>query len=93
MGRCQNYGPFLGPLNTRCRVISRNQKRDHNFDNHTYDCILEMWVLVVGVVRRALLGAVMFGSSHISIYGSGPDRDRIGTNVDATNKQQLVYYL
>ena len=21
MGGCQNYGPLLGPLNTRCRII------------------------------------------------------------------------
>ena len=28
---CQNYGPFLGALNIRCR---RDPKKDHNFDNH-----------------------------------------------------------
>ena len=26
MGGCQNYGLFLGPLNTRCRIILRTQK-------------------------------------------------------------------
>ena len=26
LGGCQNYGPLLGPLNTRCRVILRTQK-------------------------------------------------------------------
>ena len=26
MGGCQNYGPFLGTLNTRCRNIIRTQK-------------------------------------------------------------------
>ena len=26
MGGCQNYGPFLGPLNTRCRIICRTLK-------------------------------------------------------------------
>ena len=25
-GGCQNYGPLLGPLNTRCRIILRTQK-------------------------------------------------------------------
>ena len=36
MGGCQNYGPFLGTLNTRCR-IKKNPKRNHNFfDNHPY---------------------------------------------------------
>ena len=26
MGGCQNYGPLLGPVNTRCRIILRTQK-------------------------------------------------------------------
>ena len=26
MGRCQNYGPFLGTLNIRCRIIIWTQK-------------------------------------------------------------------
>ena len=34
MGGCQNYGPFLGTLNIKCRSIIRIPKRDHNFDNH-----------------------------------------------------------
>ena len=25
IGGCQNYGPLLGPLNTRCRIILRTQ--------------------------------------------------------------------
>ena len=25
MGGCQNHGPLLGPLNTRCRIILRTQ--------------------------------------------------------------------
>ena len=37
---CQNYGPLFGPLNTRCRIRLRNQKKtkrgDHNFDIHPY---------------------------------------------------------
>ena len=65
MGGCQNYGPLLGPLNTRCRIILRTQKgtmisqtthvpnsrhiwvavtkdpkKDHNFDNHKGTIIL-----------------------------------------------------
>ena len=35
--KCQNYGPFLGTLNTRCRIIiGTPKKRDQNFDNHPY---------------------------------------------------------
>ena len=31
------YGPFLGTLNNRCRIINnKDPKRDHNFDNHQY---------------------------------------------------------
>ena len=26
MGGCQNYGPLLGPLSTRCRIVSKIQK-------------------------------------------------------------------
>ena len=26
MGSCPNYGPFLGTLNNRCRIILRTQK-------------------------------------------------------------------
>ena len=26
MGGCQNYGPFLGTLNIRCRIIIGTQK-------------------------------------------------------------------
>ena len=36
MGGCQNYGPFLGTLNIRCRIIIGIQKRDDNFDNHPH---------------------------------------------------------
>ena len=35
MGGCQNYGPFLGTLNIRCRIIMGIQK-DHDFDNHPH---------------------------------------------------------
>ena len=34
LGGCQNYGPLLGPLNTRCRIILRTQKKDLDFDKH-----------------------------------------------------------
>ena len=36
MGGCQSYGPFLGTLNIRGRIIIGDPKRDHNFDNHPY---------------------------------------------------------
>ena len=36
MRGCQNYGPFLGALNIRCRIIIGIQKKDHLFDDHPY---------------------------------------------------------
>ena len=35
-GRCQNCGPLLGSSNTWCRIILKDPKRDHHFDNHPY---------------------------------------------------------
>ena len=36
MGGCQNYGPFLGTLNNRGRIIIGIQKGTIIFDNHPY---------------------------------------------------------
>ena len=36
MGGCQNYGPFLGTLNIRCRIRIGTQKGTIIFDNHPY---------------------------------------------------------
>ena len=36
LGGCQNYGPFLGTLNIRGRIIIGTPKRDHNFDTHPF---------------------------------------------------------
>ena len=36
MDACQNHGPLLGPLNSRCRSMLRTPKRDPNVDNHPY---------------------------------------------------------
>ena len=35
MGNCQNYGPFLGPLNW-APYYNRDPKRDHNFDSSPF---------------------------------------------------------
>ena len=34
VGGCQNYGSFLGLLNTRCRLILRTPKKTIIFDNY-----------------------------------------------------------
>ena len=33
-GWLSNYGPYLGTLNIRCRILIGIPKRDHDFDNH-----------------------------------------------------------
>ena len=37
MGGCQNYGPYFGTLNIRCRTIIGTPKREHNLDSHPHD--------------------------------------------------------
>ena len=55
MGGCQNYGPFLGTLNIRCRIILGYPKRDHNFDNHPYEHVrTARWILLGVCVLRFL---------------------------------------
>ena len=39
MGGCQNYGPFLGTQNIRCRIIIRTPKGPITFDNHPYGAL------------------------------------------------------
>ena len=34
MGGCENYGPFWGTLNIRCRNIIRTQKGNPNSNDH-----------------------------------------------------------
>ena len=36
MGDGQNYGPFLGTLNTRCRTRIGTQEGTNDFDNRPY---------------------------------------------------------
>ena len=36
MGSCQNYGPFLGTLNNRFRIMIGTQKGVNHFDNHPH---------------------------------------------------------
>ena len=46
----QNYGPFLGPLNTRCRIILRAQKRTTVLTTiyvvQAQQCCLSTWSLL-----------------------------------------------
>ena len=78
MGGCQNYGPLLGTLNIRCRIIIGIQKakRDHTFDNHPYS------YMDLGAKGRALRlaqdGAIQEANQHSYLTGdSRPEVDRI----------------
>ena len=44
MGGCQNYDPFLGTLNIRCRICNKDPKRDPNIDNHPMDFGIEFGI-------------------------------------------------
>ena len=57
MGGCQNYGPLLGPLNMRCRIILKDPKRDHNFDNFSCKCYLVRLLLEEELFGSTTLGA------------------------------------
>ena len=43
-GGCENFGPLLGSLNTKYRIIPRAPKKDHSFDKHPYvlACTVEL---------------------------------------------------
>ena len=44
MGGCQNYGPFLGTLNNRCRIIIGTQKGTIILTTlHMVDCRVSMF--------------------------------------------------
>ena len=59
MGGCPNYGPFLVPLNTRCR---KDPKRDHDFDNH----------MVVIEIPEMLGGSEKWNPYTLDFHFSGP---------------------
>ena len=76
MGGCPNYGPFLGTLNIRGRIIIGTQKRDHKFDNHPYNFLAPrnyipvstiLGIFIVGRVLGLLSGVLWF----ITVSGAG----------------------
>ena len=67
MGGYQNYGPFVGPLNTRCRIIPRTQKGTTILiATHMYICMY-MYGELPGLIRvpQSALGRLIWniGSS------------------------------
>ena len=59
MGSCQNFGPFLGTLNNRCRIIIGTQKgtiilttTDMPLEHDS--CKIGLWILMSGLGLRSL---------------------------------------
>ena len=46
MGGCQNYGPFLGTRNIRCRL--------NNFDIHPYGGSIGLYKRYIGIVEKKM---------------------------------------
>ena len=62
MGSGENYGPFVGTLNIRCRIILRTQ-------NHLYGG-LETWMFFRrSGVLVGTLGLLGFGPTHEKALG------------------------
>ena len=53
MGGCQNYGPFLGTLNIRCRIIIGTQKG--TIISTTTQMMIEIMRIAVIVVRIRII--------------------------------------
>ena len=67
MGGCQNHGPLLGPLNTKCRIVLRNQKETIILTTAHSDC--------TGLLRGVtdLFSAPCFGRTYAKPWCREPD--------------------
>ena len=65
MGGCQNHGPFLDTLNSRCRIIIGIQKGTINLTT-THMQVSEKWGTVFWV---AIIGIMVCCHVYIYIYG------------------------
>ena len=62
MGGCQNYGPLLGPLNTRCRIILRSQTGTINLTS------TQMWLATLFCEHLPAARPPIFQSYFQSLY-------------------------
>ena len=60
MGGCQNYGPFLGTLNIRCRII---------IGAHKGTIILQPPIFLLGTAIKA---ALVWGNMDQALQALGP---------------------
>ena len=71
MGSCQNYGPLLGPLNTRCRSILRTQKGTIILTTIHIYMLVSLLVWALGFEDSALSGLCCI-SNEVRLYRTGP---------------------
>ena len=62
---CQNYGPFLGTLNNRCRTIIGTPK---HFDNHPPGCSRLSVKISVGLKEGSTRVSVQVVGSNTKTY-------------------------
>ena len=77
MGGCPNYGPLLGPLNTRCRIRLRTRKREQEdaATLHNAVCAPELLPLAeqkteIGVEQGRLAQTTTTASTSTASSGS-----------------------
>ena len=73
MGGWQNYGPFLGTLNIRCRIIIETQKGT---------IILTSTPCIEGVPERPLKGYEKKGERGVRVRGWGLRASGFGRRAD-----------
>ena len=65
MVSCQNYGPFLGTLNIRGRIIIGTQKRTIIFHNHPY---MYIYTCILMCMHLCTLQKLIYVYIYIYIY-------------------------
>ena len=64
MGGCQNYGPFLGTLNIRCRIIIGTQKGTIILTTTHVDLVTWRMMRITGVGTLASEGNTCYPDSN-----------------------------
>ena len=71
MGGCQNYGPFLGTLNIRCRIIIGIEKRTIILTaTHIYEATNEIPSYVEQVLSESSIASVRSVAHGSRVSGS-----------------------
>ena len=82
MGGGQNYGPFLGTLNTRCRIIQKGtiiltttQKGIMENGNYCHG----LYRVYIGILEKDMEAIIMGYTDYgLNLEGGGPTGDYMG---------------